>query len=553
MRARRRLIISISIFLLFLLIVGIIVGHWLREKAAYYSEHFAEGTIINGLDVSGSTVPELVSKIQEYQITIEERNSGGGTLEEQITGEEIDLQPADADDLNDILESQDNLEMWLAQRGKTYELDSFMKYDEEKMMDVIHGLMAFQKEYNAAPTDAYISEYQSGKGYEIIPETQGNQLLADKAEQLIKEAIDEKQTEINLSEEDCYEKPKITSDNQEMNDYVNKINKFVNVVISYDFGEDQVVINGDLINDWLIINGDEIQLDRNQVYAYIVEMKKKYDTIFRPRTFKTTAGPEITIDGGDYGWWMDYETEAAQVADMIEAGESGEREPVYFQKANSHGKNDYGDYYVEINLTAQHLYIYKDGKQVLDTDIVSGNESKNYGTPAGVYSMTYKEEDAVLVGEDYHQPVSYWMPFNLNIGIHDALWRSEFGQNFYKTDGSHGCINLPYLTAQKVYSLVEEGMPVICYYLEGTESNSITRQEPAEKAQAVIDAINKIGDLEELRDDKNVIIDRARELYKSVDGSVQALVSNYEALVNAENAYKEKYGKTVKQTMQNAS
>ena len=61
------------------------------------------------------------------------------------------------------------------------------------------------------------------------------------------------------------------------------------------------------------------------------------------------------------------------------------------------------------------------------------------------------------------------MPFNNNVGMHDASWRSEFGRNIYKTNGSHGCINLPYSVAEKIYGYVEKNTPVICYHLPGTE------------------------------------------------------------------------------------
>ena len=53
--------------------------------------------------------------------------------------------------------------------------------------------------------------------------------------------------------------------------------------------------------------------------------------------------------------------------------------------------------------------------------------------------------------------------------MHDATWRNEFGGNIYRTNGSHGCINLPYSIAQEIYSYVEKDTPVICYHLPGTE------------------------------------------------------------------------------------
>ena len=83
----------------------------------------------------------------------------------------------------------------------------------------------------------------------------------------------------------------------------------------------------------------------------------------------------------------------------------------------------------------------------MESDFVSGNLSKGWGTPAGTYPLTYKQRNAVLKGEGYRTPVDYWMPFNGGIGMHDATWRSSFGGTIYKTGGSHGCINLPHRNA----------------------------------------------------------------------------------------------------------
>ncbi len=106
---------------------------------------------------------------------------------------------------------------------------------------------------------------------------------------------------------------------------------------------------------------------------------------------------------------------------------------------------------------------------------MSGNVSRGHTTPAGLYSLTYKQRDAVLKGEGYASPVKYWMPFNGGIGFHDASWRSSFGGSIYKTGGSHGCVNMPYAAAKELYENVYAGMPVICYNLPGTESKAPTK------------------------------------------------------------------------------
>ena len=127
------------------------------------------------------------------------------------------------------------------------------------------------------------------------------------------------------------------------------------------------------------------------------------------------------------------------------------------------------------------------------------------------------------------------MPFNGDIGMHDAIWKTEFGKDFYKTDGSHGCINLPYLTAKKIYGLIEKGTPVICYNLKGTESSSVTNQSQEEIAQAAIEAIDAIGTVTKASEND---IETARYMYNKV-GAAQKYVTNYNKLQDAEKKIKE--------------
>ena len=77
--------------------------------------------------------------------------------------------------------------------------------------------------------------------------------------------------------------------------------------------------------------------------------------------------------------------------------------------------------------------------------------------------MTYKQEHATLNGDNYSTPVNYWMPFNGNVGLHDATWRKSFGGDIYLTSGSHGCVNLPFDKAREIYNIVDKTMPIIVY------------------------------------------------------------------------------------------
>jgi hypothetical protein len=173
---------------------------------------------------------------------------------------------------------------------------------------------------------------------------------------------------------------------------------------------------------------------------------------------------------------MDRTTEANELLEAIKRGDQTERTPVYFGTAATYGEKDWGDNYVEIDLTNQHLWVYQNGSVVVDSDFVSGCVNKGRTTPVGTYGITYKERDATLVGENYSSAVKYWMPFNGNVGMHDASWRSSFGGWIYIIDGSHGCINLPTEKAAEIFDVVEKGEAIFVYGGK-TEPEAVITQE----------------------------------------------------------------------------
>ena len=73
---------------------------------------------------------------------------------------------------------------------------------------------------------------------------------------------------------------------------------------------------------------------------------------------------------------------------------------------------------------------------MVESDFVSGNLSKGHDTPTGAFGLTYKTMNAVLRGPDYETPVTYWMPFNGDVGMHDDPARNKFEEVSGKTSGS---------------------------------------------------------------------------------------------------------------------
>lgn len=433
-----------------------------------YQSCFLNGTIIDEVDVSGMSISELEEQIGRYSLRVIERQADGTTLEEEIPGSEIGISYGSTEPLQAVLQGQ-NRYLWFLKHNADYKMDAPLFYEEKALEEKIDELRGFQKEFVKEPTDAYIADYVPGNGFEMVAETKGNRLNREKTMEAVKAAVAALETQVDLDAAGCYEEPKVTAEDAGLKKTYEKLQNYVGTTVTYTFGEEREILDADTVAGWIVRKGNRTELDPELVKDYVNSLRKRHDTVFHKREFMTSYGEEVAIELGDYGWWMDVGQETEELIGLLERGEGGERVPVYRQTAASYESPDYGDSYVEINLTAQHLFLYQNGECVLETDFVSGNPSRGNDTPPGIYGITYKERDATLNGETYSTPVSFWMPFNNNVGMHDATWRSEFGRNIYMTNGSHGCINLPYAAAQEIYGYVEKNTPVICYYLPGTE------------------------------------------------------------------------------------
>lgn len=130
---------------------------------------------------------------------------------------------------------------------------------------------------------------------------------------------------------------------------------------------------------------------------------------------------------------------------------------------NSAYGRDVGNTYIEVNIAQQHMWYYINGELYVSTDVVTGNYN-TADTPKGYWEVNDKVSPCTLIGADYVSYVDYWIAFiGSGYGIHDASWRSTFGGQIYKGNGSHGCINTPYANVKKIYGKVTIGTPVIVY------------------------------------------------------------------------------------------
>lgn len=438
------------------------------------SSHFLPGTKVNGVRVGGLTVAEAKEQIEgfypgEYTFTIKER---GGTLE-KIRGESIafkaEIQP---EGLQAILDGQ-NASGRNGGPGaeNEYTVEVTTAYSQEKLKERLTSLSLISGSDIITTRDASVSPYQEGKPYKILPAVQGNNVDVEKTTALILEAVGAGKNFFDVEEAGCYIPVKVWESDPSLTALCDRLNQYRDMTIVYHFGREKETVTGERIASWIKgVSGGTAEVDPGEVAAFVSELAAKYDTAGTTRKFLTATGTETELTGA-YGWKIDVAGETAALTALIQAGSGTvEREPIYSSTAASRTAPDWGSTYVEVDLTGQHVYLFQEGRLIWESPCVTGSVAGKNTTPAGIYSLAYKERNRVLRGKkladgsyEYESPVSYWMPFNGGIGLHDAGWRKSFGGSIYRTNGSHGCINLPPASVPSLYNFVYKGIPVICH------------------------------------------------------------------------------------------
>lgn len=487
----------------------------------YFKSHFLFRTTINGLDSSGQSISqvedEISDEIDSYVLTLEERDGKSET----INGKDISIAPQFDGSLEELLKEQ-NAFGWIVSvfREQEYSIETMVSYDEEKLADAVANLECMDEENQVSPVNAQISDYSETEGYTIVPAEYGSTVNTEVFSEKVKNAVANLDEKLSMEETGCYIDPEITESTQSIVDAADKLNRYVNARITYDFGNKTEVVDASVIKDWLSVSDNmEVMIDADKAASYIKELASSYNTAGREKTLKMTNGGTVTVPGGSYGWKIDQSAEKEKLLADIESGEIVEREPEYSQRANSHGENDYGNTYVEINLTTQHLYFYKEGALVVSTDFVSGKVAEGNDTPTGAYFINSKETERTLKGPDYESFVNYWMPFNGDVGMHDATWRSSFGGQIYLRSGSHGCINLPLSAAKTIFANIEVGDPVLVFQTEPTPDVTITVSP-----ETIITEIDSIGPVTL---ESATIMATIRNQYNALSEEDKAKVTNY--------------------------
>ncbi|MBQ6468884.1 MAG: L,D-transpeptidase/peptidoglycan binding protein [Lachnospiraceae bacterium] len=447
--------------------------------ASQYQDKFIEGTKINNFDVSNmqpQEVEELIrEEVEDFDLTVTFRDGS----KEVINGSQIDYHFVPDGSVQRFLDEQDPM-TWL--RGRlgdetVLEAEAKTSFDEEKLAAVVEAFPEVSGEGLIAPRDAYY-EWQEDR-YAIIPEIEGDMIQKDTLIEQLKEILAESGTSFIVPEE-TYQHPEIYSDNEALNARVDSANALVKGTVSIEMpGHVIESIGPNDLKEWIIDDqaGGYVlpaEVVKGKCRAFISGLAEKYDTYKKDIPFQSQNFGEIMINLSYHGWELDQEAVTEAFAEAILSHEDTQIEPQWNHQGFTMEADGIGPTYIECDIASQHVYYFINGELYMDTPVVTGTAtSSERRTPTGVFLLEFKQKDRTLLGRpdpetgepSYRSHVWFWMPFNGGVGFHDADgWRSRYGGTIFKYSGSHGCVNMPYKAAQKMYEMIDKETPIIVHW-----------------------------------------------------------------------------------------
>lgn len=469
--------IWITICVLILLPALVLGGCYLVIKYQF-KDTFMPGMFVNGLYAADYTPQELNEELKKDtecpDFTVKDKDGNVYTF----SLEEIHYDQDYLSEINRIHASQSVVKFvgwFLGEEIKFEEIELSPEntFDKQILHDYLDGVTYLKD--NSDPKDKIVEIRRDHNGYYLYDETR-NLLSHDKASDAIEEALSQGVFEVDLYEKGCYIEVDHTSQMKKTLERWENLSSYVESTITYEFGDRTEVVDGAEISNFIATdeNGEflydesgSFYLDTDKIKEYVRTLAEKYNTVNKPRSFRTTRGSMVTVETGTYGFKLNEKAEVEYLSKVIGRRNQLTRKPEFTQKAYTNVyslSDDIGDTYIEVDLTNQMMYYYKNGRLKIETPVVTGNTSLGRGTPEKVCFVYSKERNRTLRGEGYASFVNYWMPVYGGVGIHDASWRGSYGGKIYKTNGSHGCINTPYEEVSRLYSMVEIGTPVIIFY-----------------------------------------------------------------------------------------
>lgn len=448
----------------------IIIALIFAALSYYQANHFNANININGIKVSGLTADQALKKLKTSVL----KNEVYVGQQQILDGKDIQMgfTEQDLQGVKKLLKSQ--WTFFPSSKTKNYSLlpSKPDEYRSQAMKKQVEEKLVSMNKSLTVPKDAKAT-LQQGK---IIISKSINGKQFDVAS-LLKD-YDTKGYTSEISLNPVYIQP-IKEDSPIVKNEEKKLEELLQQTVEYKVQNQVYSLKAsELIKNASVSKDLKVTIDPDDINKKMTEINDSQSTLNKNFQFKTHSGSVVTVKGQGYGWALDVDKESKQIQAAFEKGEksisasnitgNGWSNEGYGYDTTTN--NGIGDTYAEVSIAEQRIWIYKKGKLVITSKVVTGKHSTGNDTSKGVWYILYKRSPSTLTGRElggsssYSVKVNYWAPFtNDGQGFHDASWRSNWSNNAYLNAGSHGCVNTPPSVMRTVYNTLSTHEPVVIY------------------------------------------------------------------------------------------
>ncbi len=465
----------------FLLALVVLAAAAYLAGAVAFMNVFLPDTTLNGRDVSLRTVGDVAAESSDASGDFSLAVSGQGvTLD--ISAASIKARYDGGAFARQAIKLQHPW-LWPLEVTGTHELelDQAMSYDAARLTDLVGSAVDAVNKDAKAPVDASVAFNEESKRYEVKSEEAGTTLDKPAVVSAVRAAVGRREAKLEL-DDSVLVKPTVTSEDERLVNAAKQANASLEATQTLTSHDTTVATVGEeQLRQWVHLADDlSVTFDTEACTKWAQgDLSKQIDTYGSTRSYQRPDGKQVTVSGGTYGWICDGAQIASEIAENVREGKAASIEVPWKQEAASWnaGGQDWGSRYIDVDLAEQHVRFYDDGKVIWETDCVSGgldDKGEMHSTPSGVYTINsnMRSGNVELRGKidpktnepEYISHVEYWMPFiEDSVALHDADWRSSFGGDLYRSNGSHGCVNLPVGKARDLYGMVSVGTVVVVH------------------------------------------------------------------------------------------
>lgn len=332
-----------------------------------------------------------------------------------------------------------------------------------------------------------------GTDVQVIPAVAGRKIVTDSVKEQISLAVSRGQSEqiaINVEKID----PAILEADTKQS--IDEAKRILETSVSYHYKDQNFVPEKEIVGSWIVFNNKTINgsqklvpsVDAKLVYSYIYNLAAKIN--IKPVNKKVTiknGKTQTVVRDGKNGLAVDVDKASSLTAKSLSNFQTVDLElPTYVVKPLTIVNNivvaNWAKY-ITVDISTQKMCAWRaGGVRVNCWSVTTGQNNVingfNTNTPTGTFLILRKsgaggQPGSYGGGVCMPNPPSPYPLCGINYvstftaaghAIHEAWWRSSFGGQDYRWNGSHGCVNATYNIAKFIYYWAPIGTPVIISY-----------------------------------------------------------------------------------------